>query len=91
MTQPAFIGGLISYYTPGNTKTTETEAYLYAGGVVLCSAANVVIAHPYMMAIMHIGMKMRVSSCSLIYRKVFRFNTFTDDTSETPAHHHSIV
>lgn len=49
---------------------SKQDALMYAGGVVLCSAFSVFIMHPYMLGIMHIGMKMRVACCSLIYRKV---------------------
>ncbi|KAL0895472.1 hypothetical protein ABMA27_011590 [Loxostege sticticalis] len=35
---------------------------------------NVMVQHPFMMGVMHIGMKMRVGVCSLIYRKALKVN-----------------
>lgn len=71
--QPILIGRLLKYYSniPGVTKE---HAYLYAGGVVLCSAFLIFITHPYMLGVLHIGMKMRVACCTLIYRKVLRLS-----------------
>jgi len=68
--QPIFLRQLLRYY---NTwEVSEFEAYMYAVGIVLCSAINVFVIHPYMMAILHMGMKIRVACCSLIYRKALR-------------------
>ncbi|XP_011138927.1 probable multidrug resistance-associated protein lethal(2)03659 isoform X1 [Harpegnathos saltator] len=65
--QPLCLGRLLRYF---NTKEIDsTDAYIYAAGVILCSAVNVFVIHPYMMAILHMGMKIRVACCSLIYRK----------------------
>ncbi|XP_014467782.1 PREDICTED: probable multidrug resistance-associated protein lethal(2)03659 isoform X2 [Dinoponera quadriceps] len=68
--QPLCLGRLLRYF---NTKEMDsTEAYWYAAGVILCSAVNVFVIHPYMMAILHMGMKIRVACCSLIYRKALK-------------------
>ncbi|KAJ2946364.1 hypothetical protein O0L34_g12402 [Tuta absoluta] len=72
--QPVFLGKLVEYYTPKQRTVSQDEAYLYAGAVVLCSALNVFVVHPYMMAILHMGMKFRVACCSLIYRKSLRLS-----------------
>ncbi|XP_063977971.1 probable multidrug resistance-associated protein lethal(2)03659 [Diachasmimorpha longicaudata] len=70
--QPLALGRLLRYYS--TDTVTKTEAYLYAGGVILCSAVNIFVVHPYMMAILHMGMKMRVACCSLIYRKSLKLS-----------------
>ncbi|XP_060810337.1 ATP-binding cassette sub-family C member 4 [Amyelois transitella] len=72
--QPVFLGKLVEYYSPGQISVAREEAYVYAALVVLCSALNVFIVHPYMMAILHMGMKFRVACCSLIYRKSLRLS-----------------
>ncbi|CAK1548503.1 unnamed protein product [Leptosia nina] len=72
--QPVFLGKLVEYYSPEQKTMKPKEAYLYAGGVVICSALNVFVVHPYMMAILHMGMKFRVACCSLIYRKSLRLS-----------------
>ncbi|CAD1479365.1 unnamed protein product, partial [Heterotrigona itama] len=71
--QPILIGRLLQYYSNISAMTKE-EAYLYAGGVVLCSAVLIFITHPYMLGVLHIGMKMRIACCTLIYRKVLRLS-----------------
>jgi len=72
LSQPLFLGQLVRYFSESNSDSTITleEAYLYAAGVILCSGLNIFAIHPYMMGIIHVGMKMRVACCSLIYRKV---------------------
>lgn len=50
------------------------EAYFYAGAVILSSVLNVILMHPYMLSQLHIGMKMRVAMCSMIYRKALRLS-----------------
>ncbi|XP_067014167.2 probable multidrug resistance-associated protein lethal(2)03659 [Anabrus simplex] len=71
--QPLFLGRLIRFYR-SDTRVSENDAYLYAISVVLCSVANIFVIHPYMMAIFHMGMKMRVACCSLIYRKALKLS-----------------
>ncbi|XP_030375917.1 probable multidrug resistance-associated protein lethal(2)03659 [Scaptodrosophila lebanonensis] len=70
--QPLCLLKLIAYFT--HDSETREAAYYYAAGVVLCSALNVFIMHPYMLGTMHVGMKMRVSMCSMIYRKALRLS-----------------
>lgn len=50
------------------------EAYFYATAVVFASAFNVILMHPYLLSQMHLGMKMRVAMCSMIYRKSLRLS-----------------
>ncbi|KAB0797841.1 hypothetical protein PPYR_08834 [Photinus pyralis] len=72
--QPLLLGQLVDYYKPGQTSMTKTEAYGFAGGVVACSLLQVLITTPYMTALFHIGMKMRVACCSLLYRKALKLS-----------------
>ncbi|EDW02798.1 probable multidrug resistance-associated protein lethal(2)03659 [Drosophila grimshawi] len=78
--QPLCLLKLISYFTYGSE--TPESAYYYAAGVIACSALNVIIMHPYMLGTMHVGMKMRVGICSMIYRKALRLSkTALGDTT----------
>ncbi|KAG8042341.1 hypothetical protein G9C98_004975 [Cotesia typhae] len=72
MLQPIALARLLRFFT--TSEVTKSEAFLYAGGVILCSAINILVAHPYMMAILHMGMKLRVACCSLIYRKSLKLS-----------------
>ncbi|KAI8430158.1 hypothetical protein MSG28_000538 [Choristoneura fumiferana] len=66
-----FLSRLFTYYErEGNISFGE--AVFFSCGVVFCSVANVMVQHPFMMGAVHIGMKMRVGVCSLIYRKALK-------------------
>lgn len=67
-----YMNRMFNYWTKGQCAIQIEEAYLYASGVLFCSVVNVTVMHPCMMAIMHLGMKIRVACCSLIYRKVIK-------------------
>ncbi|KAJ0181350.1 hypothetical protein K1T71_003435 [Dendrolimus kikuchii] len=68
---PTYISRLFNYYDK-DANISWGEAVFFAFGIIFCSAVNVMIQHPFMMGVMHMGMKMRVSVCSLIYRKALR-------------------
>ena len=72
--QPLALGQLIIFYMPNQDTMNEQEAYLYAGAVILCSLLYVFVVHPYMMGVLHLGMKLRISCCTLIYRKALRLS-----------------
>lgn len=73
--QPLFLFRFLRFFRPDPDKPISySDAYLYAFGIILCSAINIFVIHPYMMAILHMGMKMRVACCTLIYRKALRLS-----------------
>ncbi|XP_026684985.1 cystic fibrosis transmembrane conductance regulator-like [Diaphorina citri] len=55
---------------PPSTATSLAEALLFALGVIGTILVSNIIMHNFMMAMFHLGMKMRVGTCSMIYRKV---------------------
>ena len=77
--QPLFLGGLIRYFAAESTVTRQ-EAYLYAGGVSLCAVLLAVAHHPYFYEQQRIGMWLRISCCSLIYKKVSIGNLYRHPT-----------
>ncbi|KAM8705385.1 hypothetical protein ACLKA7_009792 [Drosophila subpalustris] len=84
VTQPLCLGGLVSFYADQSNLDSDdrSTAYLYAAGVILCSAFNVLFMHPYMLGMFHTGMKVRVAMCSMIYRKALRLSrTALGDTT----------
>ena len=66
---PLCLGMLIQYFHEDSTIPTW-QAYAFATGVVLCAGMSILTHHPYFFGILCIGMKIRVASCSLIYKKV---------------------
>ena len=71
--QPLCLGQLLRYFHPDSDMSTST-AYLYATGVVLCTAFPVLIYQLNNFKMHHLGMQMRVASCSLIYRKSLKLS-----------------
>ncbi|XP_015835557.1 probable multidrug resistance-associated protein lethal(2)03659 [Tribolium castaneum] len=74
MSQPLFLGKLMEYYTPNQETMSKTTAWYYAVGIVAMSFANALLGHSCVFGLMHLGMKVRVASCSLIYRKALRLS-----------------
>lgn len=62
------------YFWKKQSPVEFEEALVYASGVLFCSLVNVMVIHPSMMGVMHVGMKLRVACCSLIYRKTLRLD-----------------
>lgn len=65
-----FILRLPEIFETPRTSISFEEAIFFAGAIALDSLMSVFLVHPYMMGVMHQGMKCRVGACSLIYRKV---------------------
>ncbi|XP_014275661.1 probable multidrug resistance-associated protein lethal(2)03659 [Halyomorpha halys] len=72
VSQPLLLGGLIRYFS--STTMSKEEAYMYAFGIIATTGLQIILSHPYLMAIMHTGMKVRVATCSLIYRKSLKLS-----------------
>jgi len=69
MTQPLFLGGLIHYFAP-NSSISRNTAFGYAACIVACTFLTAFISHAHNLGVYHVGMKIRVGLCSLVYRKV---------------------
>jgi hypothetical protein len=69
MTRPIFLGGLIQYFGPNGT-ISHSVAVGYAACIVASTFISVLFYHAHNMSVLHLGMKMRVGLCSLVYRKV---------------------
>ncbi|KAJ8954555.1 hypothetical protein NQ318_000789 [Aromia moschata] len=74
LSQPLLISRLLQFYEPNQTSMSQNEAYLLAGLIVVAVLVNVMCVHNYQYHVMHLGMKIRVAACSLIYRKALRLS-----------------
>ncbi|CAH1958892.1 unnamed protein product [Acanthoscelides obtectus] len=74
LSQPILIGQLVNYYDPHQTSITYRQACIYAGSIVLTSFLFVIVYHSYLMSVQHLGMKIRIACCSLVYRKSLRLS-----------------
>lgn len=72
MAQPLCLGGLVSYFVPGQTEYTQTDAYLFCAGIVLSSATTVLTFHPFMMFLCECSGIWRLGCSGLMYGKVLR-------------------
>ncbi|KAH8318690.1 hypothetical protein KR074_001766, partial [Drosophila pseudoananassae] len=80
VTQPICLFGLLAYFSGKDSDLTKAQ--LYAAGLIAGSVSSVMIGHPYMLGLLHLGMKMRVALSSLIYRKALRLSrTALGDTT----------
>ncbi|XP_032663383.1 multidrug resistance-associated protein 4-like isoform X2 [Odontomachus brunneus] len=79
--QPYILGLLIWHFDPRATST-KTEAYLYASGVIIAAILITFITHHSHLGLMEIGMRMRIASSSLMYRKMLRLSK--SSTTTTP-------
>ncbi|XP_011877749.1 PREDICTED: multidrug resistance-associated protein 4-like isoform X1 [Vollenhovia emeryi] len=72
---PIFQSWIIDYFAQTSKYKTETDDVLiYIACMVLCNIISVLIMHHTMMQSMQIGMRIRVSCSSLLYRKLLRLN-----------------
>ncbi|XP_022215922.2 probable multidrug resistance-associated protein lethal(2)03659 [Drosophila obscura] len=80
VTQPICLVGIMAYFA-GDDKDLF-KAQLYAAGLIAASVFTVFFGHPYMLGLLHLGMKMRIALSSLIYRKSLRLSrTALGDTT----------
>lgn len=56
---------------------TTQEAYLVATGLALTLVIPILLFHPFNLYLFEQGMKLRISCCSLIYKKVKTSNPTT--------------
>ena len=65
------LGQLLKYFRENDEMAiTTSHAYLYAAGVVLGLALSIMSHHLNFFTCQHMGMQIRVATCSLVYRKV---------------------
>ena len=63
------IGGLIKHFEQDSEDIFT--ASMYALGICICAVIPTVIHHPFVVAVLQAGMRMRVACCALLYKKVY--------------------
>ncbi|XP_050309947.1 probable multidrug resistance-associated protein lethal(2)03659 isoform X2 [Anthonomus grandis grandis] len=69
---PIYIMRVFYYFKKDQSRISKEEAFFFATCIMICSIIVIGTVHPYIMAAMHVGMRVRVACCSLIYRKALR-------------------
>lgn len=73
---PPLLGGLLRYFRKDPVETYETAMW-YGAGLCVASVLNMLCFNHLIYRAYHVGLKIRVAVCSLVYRKVgearFRF------------------
>lgn len=69
MIAPIMLGLLLDYFKT-DTATTKSDAFTYAGVLVILNAVSAILINQIIMDAFHYGMRVRAACCSLIYRKV---------------------
>ncbi|KAL6423797.1 hypothetical protein ACFW04_010336 [Cataglyphis niger] len=77
--QPYLLGLLIWHFDPRAISTQE-EAYFYATGVIIIGIMTMLINHHSYVGLTEIGMRVRIASSSLMYRKILRLSKSSTTT-----------
>ncbi|XP_053403237.1 ATP-binding cassette sub-family C member 4-like [Mercenaria mercenaria] len=72
--QPILLSGLIRYFIKDST-VSDTESFIYAGGVGLCAVILALIHHPYYLGVQKIGMRIDIACSSIIYKKSLKLSS----------------
>lgn len=68
------IGKVTSYFTPGQTEVSISDACIYTGGLVAILVAYNTFNNVYLLLIQEMSFKIRVACSSLLYRKCLKLN-----------------
>ncbi|XP_063913159.1 ATP-binding cassette sub-family C member 4-like isoform X2 [Zophobas morio] len=74
LSQPWLIGKFMSTHTSTSTTALKESSYLYGTLIILANFFSVLVSHFYQLKIQHLGMKIRIGCCSLIYRTALKIN-----------------
>ncbi|KAJ8983684.1 hypothetical protein NQ317_003472 [Molorchus minor] len=72
LSQPLLISKFLRCLESTENNAFQSEMYIYGALIVLFSLINVMCIHIYYFVVMHLGMKIRIAVCSLIYRKALK-------------------
>ncbi|XP_050504939.1 ATP-binding cassette sub-family C member 4-like [Diabrotica virgifera virgifera] len=69
--EPLILENLLDYFKP-ESQVSKNYALMYAGILVAMNILGVLIANQYYLEVLHSGMRIRASCCTVIYRKGLR-------------------
>ncbi|MEE6480967.1 hypothetical protein FKM82_012720 [Ascaphus truei] len=72
--QPLLLGRIIASYDPDNSHE-RSIAYYLAIGLCLLFVVRMLLLHPAIFGLHHIGMQMRIAMFSLIYKKTLKLSS----------------
>ncbi|CAG9854959.1 unnamed protein product [Phyllotreta striolata] len=72
--QPNAVSNLVYYFTPGQTKMTKFDAILNAGMLLFANLYQKMYFHNYDLFLNLIGIEVRTSLCSFLFRKVLKLS-----------------
>ncbi|XP_012262524.2 ATP-binding cassette sub-family C member 4-like [Athalia rosae] len=72
--QPIIQGWIISYFSPSQNHTTQTQVLIYSACLIAVIFSAALVSHHMALRNQQIGMRVKVACSSLIYRKVLRLN-----------------
>ncbi|XP_003699290.2 ATP-binding cassette sub-family C member 4 isoform X1 [Megachile rotundata] len=70
---PILLGGLLRYFRKSTDETYETALW-YAAGICIATAINVITLNQAIFGAFHVGARIRVATCSVVYRKALRLS-----------------
>ncbi|XP_030072284.1 cystic fibrosis transmembrane conductance regulator [Microcaecilia unicolor] len=80
--QPLLLGRIIASYDPDN-RLERSIAYYLAIGLCLLFLVRMLLLHPAIFGLHHIGMQMRIAMFSLIYKKILKLSSRVLDKIST--------
>ncbi|XP_076254946.1 putative multidrug resistance-associated protein lethal(2)03659 isoform X2 [Rhynchophorus ferrugineus] len=73
LAQPLALSQLLKYYEP-DSPMSKGEAYMYSSFLVLASTITMLFQHNFMFYQYNLGVKIRVATTALVYRKALRLS-----------------
>ncbi|XP_011301174.1 probable multidrug resistance-associated protein lethal(2)03659 [Fopius arisanus] len=71
---PMLLGGLLRYFRADESTRSFDTALMFAAGICLATALNAITINQSVFGAFHIGGKIRIAVCSVVYRKALRLS-----------------
>lgn len=77
-----FLAKLLTFFNTGEAFTNP-DVFYWGAGLVLCLIVHCMIFNLSLHGMTHMGMKIRVACCTLVYRKILRMSKSSIDEGTT--------